>query len=99
MSEHFLYIMTEGPDGPVKIGRSKNPWARIHDLQIGNPRPISVAATWRMTRNDAIEAERMLHEELDMVQLEGEWFNFDVQTIVDMVPNFLGAIGFEAERA
>lgn len=36
----FLYVISEGAEGPIKIGRSRNPGARLCELQTGNARRL-----------------------------------------------------------
>jgi hypothetical protein len=73
-----LYMATQGPDGPVKIGISENPAARIRSLQTGCPRPIELF--WCMefqSRGGALRAERAAHHALGDARLVGEWFDVD----------------------
>lgn len=89
-----LYIVSAHADGPIKIGRSKNAYARLLELQTGNPRKLYVLKCWTMAYEDALEAERVLHEELDDSRLEGEWFDLSEEFIVEYMPDFFAANGF-----
>lgn len=99
MTRNYLYIISEGPSGPIKIGRSVNPWARAHDLQCGNSRPIAVFLTWEMSRDEVVEAELMLHDELKKFRMESEWFDLTEEFIGDYMPDFFGANGYEASAS
>lgn len=72
----FIYVASEGPNGPVKIGHAVNAVARRSALQTGNPRKLRLVGWWLMQdKNSAIEAERLLHAELDYRRVAGEWFD------------------------
>lgn len=81
----FVYLISEGFDGPVKVGVSKAPEGRLRDLQIGNARRLSLVEKWRFPdAKTAFEMERFLHDALTDFgpKLSGEWFllNEDVAT-------------------
>lgn len=38
----YVYIISEGDDGPVKIGLAKDPIARVRTMQTGNPRRLRI---------------------------------------------------------
>jgi hypothetical protein len=91
----FLYIISEGSDGPVKVGRSRNPGARMCELQTGNARKLRLVARYELTHDDACEAERILHEELAAWAMAGEWFQLDEKFMIEYVPDFFRSIGLE----
>ena len=67
----YLYIMQSKGNGHIKIGRAKDPEARVSQLQTGNSEEIRLMATyegwgWR---------EPHLHESLKTYRLKGEWFS------------------------
>lgn len=66
----WIYFVGQQPDGPVKVGYSKNPFDRMASLQTGNPRPL--ALIW-VVEGD-LGTERMIHEALAEHRLGGEWF-------------------------
>lgn len=39
-----MYFIQHDLSGPIKIGRSMNPWARVMELQTGNPFPLRILA-------------------------------------------------------
>ena len=59
--------------GPVKIGRSSNPIARLSALQTAHPHPLRIIAKMA----GGIEVERSLHRlfAASRIRPDGEWFN------------------------
>jgi len=94
-----LYIISEGPDGPVKIGRTISaPSARLASLQTGNPRPLHIYRSYVLPCDEVIAAERELHEELNLFGLIGEWFEIPESFIDRYMPDFFLSNGFEPLR-
>lgn len=94
-SASFLYIISEGEDGPVKIGRSRNPGARLCELQTGNARRLRVVVCYELTHNDACDAERLLHDELSRHAMAGEWFELSEKFMAEYMPDFFLSVGLE----
>jgi hypothetical protein len=92
-----LYLISEGPNGPVKIGWSRNSAARLTALQTGNPRRLRLLAAFEMEKDEAIRAEDFLHSELDVFELRltGEWFDISEKSILGQMPDFFLSDGFE----
>lgn len=90
-----LYIISEGPDGPIKIGRSRSAGARLLTLQTGNSRPLRIAAAYTMPIDQVTEAESYLHEELERHALVGEWFDLSEDFMREYMPDFILANGYE----
>jgi hypothetical protein len=90
-----LYIASEGPNGPVKIGRSVNAGARLASLQTGNPRPLKLIYCCTLSRNDAVEAERNLLADLQEFALVGEWLDLGERFMADYIADFLMDHGYE----
>ena len=81
-----LYCIAESASGPVKIGISANIARRLPALQTGNPRPLHVYASMKLS--NAREVEQMAHKFLADRQLVGEWFNVpvaDAMGAVDLI--------------
>lgn len=70
----FVYFIQEGMDGPIKIGRSTDPWKRLEALQSGNPRPLRLIAATRVGKSVHI-LERDLHRDFRDLHLLGEWYS------------------------
>ena len=54
----------------VKIGRGKNPQARLDDLQIGNPEPLKIV----FTIPGSALVEKAFHARFAAYRTTGEWF-------------------------
>lgn len=54
----FVYVIGEGEDGPVKIGKALDPVQRLRDMQTGNSRRLRIEAVLLGDRT----VERLLHE-------------------------------------
>lgn len=90
-----LYVIQENMDGPIKIGRAVSTAARRRQLQTGNPRGLRVVQLYTLDFNEAVEAERRLHDELEERRMCGEWFNVSEKFITAYIPDFFRAAGFE----
>lgn len=90
-----LYIISEGDDGPIKIGVSRNPRTRLTDLQIANPRQLTIFVTYTFVEEIAYECEVRLHEELAERRVRGEWFNIRPSFILEYMPDFFKSLGFD----
>src|SRR5262245_5749714 len=66
----YVYFIGTSMDGTVKIGISKNPWARLNDLQCESPDELSILATFRADTY----SEVVLHHLLAEFRKYGEWF-------------------------
>lgn len=70
-----VYVISESKRGPVKVGISANPVARLNDLQGCNPRRLRLQYTSRpFERTEAMRIERLAHDLLSEHRLRGEWF-------------------------
>lgn len=74
----YVYAMKLGlGDLPIiKVGHSKNPWARLQSILTACPFPvtleyISVAFD---TREVALASELSFHQQFDQYRMNGEWF-------------------------
>lgn len=54
----FVYLIAEGEDGPLKIGKAVDPVKRLREMQTGNSRRLRVE---RIILGDR-DAEKLLHE-------------------------------------
>lgn len=75
----YVYFITALTGGPVKIGHSKNPWARVGELQTSHPEKLVLIATFR---SKSTEAD--LHLLLHAHRRQGEWFDLPV-AVMDVV--------------
>jgi T5orf172 domain len=54
----FVYVIGEGDDGPVKIGRAQDPIQRLRQMQTGNSRRLRIEAV--LLGEETLE--RLMHE-------------------------------------
>lgn len=66
----YVYFISDSNLETVKIGYSKNPWARVKDLQTGRTAKLSVVATLRTTE----VSENDIHGIFEDERESGEWF-------------------------
>lgn len=81
MSETRVYFI--GNARTVKIGVASDPAQRLADLQVGNPRRLSVIA--EMPGDERYE--RILHEHFAELRIRGEWFRH-----ADRLAEFIAAL-------
>jgi hypothetical protein len=65
-----VYLISEIGSDRVKIGYAKNPRARLHTLQTGNPRKLCLSMSFASGR----DIERALHEAFKASAVGLEWF-------------------------
>lgn len=71
----FLYLVANDESCVVKIGITQTPKRRISHLQVGNHVTLKMyCLVSYATREDAQDAERLLHIRLDQFHIGGEWF-------------------------
>lgn len=70
----MIYFLQVGNDGPIKIGRSNNPEARVTDIQVGNPFPVNLLLKLDVGDNWDNLMEHSLHSQFARYRLQGEWF-------------------------
>jgi hypothetical protein len=78
----WLYFIQEGDSGPIKVGRSTDPWKRLDTLQSGNPRQLRLIAAYRVGKTAHV-IERNTHREFIAHRMIGEWYA-PVERLVDL---------------
>lgn len=78
----MIYFMQADESGPVKIGWSKNPVARSHQVR---PTPETVLTIIRLI-DGPDWGERWLHQYFAERRLSGEWFTFDPEMLEVELP-------------
>lgn len=69
-----VYLISEGDSGPVKVGVADKPSQRMRELQVGNPKRLSLIDWWKFsTRSEAFAIERIVLQENERFRLVGEW--------------------------
>lgn len=67
----WIYFLQSGDPGPIKIGyTSRNVFARLDVLQVGNPEPLKLLRSVPGTQDD----EQQLHRRFSGLLVRGEWF-------------------------
>jgi hypothetical protein len=70
-----MYIYAIGTDTKQKIGFSKEPTARLKQLQTGNPEQIVLHHCIEVDETRIRLLERFLHKDIGYKRIKGEWFN------------------------
>ena len=79
---YWLYAVSDMRS--IKIGYAKDPDRRLSELQVGSPQELEII--WRLKigqRGDAVKNERMLHRLCKAHHLRGEWFDCEVEPILE----------------
>lgn len=80
----FLYVI--GTDGDLqKIGFSKNVEKRLKSLQTGNPQKLTIHHKEPVPEDRVRLLERKLHQELNYLRSNGEWFHMNSKDAVQLV--------------
>lgn len=99
MSTH-TYLIEDAEAGLVKIGHAANPWARMSELQAGNPRELRIVA---LLPPGGETEERAMHRRFYEDRVRGEWFRWspDLRELAvrHAVPEVLLPEDFSPERA
>ena len=73
LGEVYVYAIRESETGRIKLGISKDPMARMAQLQTGNSQRLELVAYRKA--NQGLKDERDLHRKADEYHVRGEWFN------------------------
>jgi len=66
----YVYFIGEVDGSEVKIGYSKNPWARVKDFQTGNVKQLLVIATVATTESSEVATA----DAFKAARITGEWY-------------------------
>lgn len=66
----YVYFIKNPASGLIKIGYSKNPWARLSELRRNYGSELAVVATIKTVE----KSETTIHAAFDQYRVEGEWF-------------------------
>jgi hypothetical protein len=79
----YVYFITNPDTGLVKIGYSKNPWARLAELRRSYGSELNVVATIKTVD----KSEVSIHATLADYRVEGEWFveNECIKSLISQV--------------
>jgi hypothetical protein len=77
-----VYVITS--QGRVKIGIATDAKVRMGYLQLACPYPLALVAERQFaSRREARDAEKALHVQFAAQRLWGEWFDVDVQIVLE----------------
>jgi hypothetical protein len=79
----YIYFIGEKGGNTIKIGYSKNPWARVKDFQIGSPVKLSVIATVRTTEISEVHVHDLFKDQ----NIGGEWYRIsdEISLIINKI--------------
>lgn len=81
----FVYFVQMGADGPIKIGRARNPLSRLGELQTSNPHALRILLVIK-----GGDKEKSFHEMFAASRMNGEWFRPDTQILEFIATNSAG---------
>lgn len=89
MEDRYLYAI-EHPDGYWKIGRSKDPYARVSNCQTGSPYQLEFKYAMKY-HNFMLDpnAEDEAHERLEDSHVRGEWFDITEERVKEVFKNMV----------
>ena len=76
----MIYFIQANGDGPIKIGYSGNPQARLRNLQSGHYDKLALLGTMA----GDVEVEQKVQEQFATYRIRGEWFE-PVSPIFDFI--------------
>lgn len=74
----YIYLMGK-PEGPIKIGLSKNPEKRLKQLQTGYPEKLSLFEKFPVPEKSVKKFEKLIHDNLRYKRTHGEWFDLTLE--------------------
>jgi hypothetical protein len=81
----YIYAIKCSKTGYIKIGMSNNPKGRRNSLQIGSPNRLNLLQTWGPWKeSDARYVESILHNNLSVCKVRGEWFDVEIEKIEEI---------------
>lgn len=83
----LFYIVEQQPDGPCKIGVSKNFPSRLSSLQCANPNELKLHTVVKLARISAYKFETKMKECLKEWRIRGEWYNLSPERILEISSN------------
>lgn len=89
MDEVYIYVISANEAGPVKIGFSKNPEARLRQLQTGHASPLKLFHKELIEGYDVRHVEKTIHKQIRYKRISGEWFSLPVEDAISEVKHGL----------
>jgi len=84
--DRFVYVAVEAETGNYKVGISIDPERRVKELNIGNPRELSLVKVF-LAAEDGYLSETQAHKRLAEHHIRSEWFgpDSDLETLTELV--------------
>lgn len=90
---YFVYFITDNANA-MKIGKSRNPWRRLSQLQANNSNNLEILTVFALdSKKEMDHLEKQFHKYFDKCKLHGEWFKYD--DVIDWLHNIHKLDGFE----
>ena len=80
LTDMFVYAIREEDTGNIKLGISRNPEARLKQLQTGNSSKLTLVG-YREAKNK-FKDEKALHQRNEALRIHGEWFSNEAQNTI-----------------
>jgi hypothetical protein len=80
--ESYIYVIAASPEGPVKIGHSRQPEKRLKQLQTGHSEKLILFHKEPILLESARNAEQDIHAQIGYRRKVGEWFTVSVEAAV-----------------
>lgn len=86
-ASHYLYVIAaqDALRGPVKLGISADPEARLRDLQTASPLLLVIHHREPVEARFVKQMEKLLHRDMAHRRQRGEWFNIAVAEAISHV--------------
>jgi hypothetical protein len=78
-----MFIYAIGTGTRQKIGFSKDPQARLKQLQTGNAEQLDLHHFIEVPEDRVKLLERFLHKDIKYKQIKNEWFGMTSQEVID----------------
>lgn len=80
----YVYLITKESQNVYKIGfTKKNPMRRLKQLQTGNDEVLTIVKQYESS--NAKQIENVWHRTLKHIKKHGEWFELDIDSVVNFV--------------
>ncbi len=84
MTDHYVYLIGVEDTGHVKFGYSKDPDARLKQLQTGSAQPLKLLGMFGYCETKAKLMERKIHQSFSCYRMSGEWFEMDHTSAIQL---------------
>lgn len=87
VDDRYVYVAKEAVSGRYKIGISRDPEARIKQLNTGNPEQLILVHAYLAIEHRHV-SETLAHSLFNEHRLKGEWFNKNIN--LNLLPSYNG---------